>query len=335
MTGLMNRRDVLAGLAGTTVLAGVPFAHAQDNAVRIGTSSVGSVYYVLAVGIGEMIRDIGGINTAVESVGGSSANINALNRDEIDLALVNGFAAWSANNGSFGFRAAVDLRLVLQGQVTTRGLITRVDAGISDPADLEGKTIVGERRALPEIRLILDTMIEHFGLDAGSINIVATTNSNEAYDALAAGSVDAVLAPYSPASAAVERLFAAGLVEPFHLSAPDRDAMIETLPAPIFAGTIPTNAMSGLSRPIELFAMNTYLVARPDLSEETVHTISGTIFDNVDTLASYVSVGRFYTSERVTVSPGLPLHAGTVRYLKEADLWTPEMEAVQSELLHP
>lgn len=332
MTGFVNRRMMVVGLAGAFALAPSGLL-AQSDAIRIGTSSVGSTYYVLAVGMGEMIRDIGGINTAVESVGGSAANINALNRGEIDLAIVNGFAAWSANSGSHGFTAPVDLRLVLQGQVTTRGLITRVDSGIDGPADLEGKTIVGERRALPEIRLILDTMIDHFDLDAGSINIVATTNSNEAYDALAAGSVDAVLAPYSAATAAVERLFATGIAQPFHLSAADRDAMIEVLPAPIFAGTIPADAMSAQSEPVELFAMNTYVVARPDLSDDTVHTIAATIFDNTDKLTSYLSVGRFFTSERVTKSPGLPLHPGTIRYLEDAGMWTSEMEAMQAELL--
>src|SRR5690606_15790707 len=77
MTITLNRRQMLAALGATTALAGMPFsAFAQTQAVRIGTSSVGSVFYTLAIGAGEIIGEYAGINTTVEPVGGSAANIN-------------------------------------------------------------------------------------------------------------------------------------------------------------------------------------------------------------------------------------------------------------------
>lgn len=54
-----------------------PTAWAQQ-AIRIGTSSVGSVFYTIAIGAGEIIQKHAGLNATVEPVGGSSANMRGL-----------------------------------------------------------------------------------------------------------------------------------------------------------------------------------------------------------------------------------------------------------------
>lgn len=52
-------------------------AYAQDS-IRFGTSSVGSTFYVLAVGMSEQTCKHAGLNATVEPLGGSTATINGI-----------------------------------------------------------------------------------------------------------------------------------------------------------------------------------------------------------------------------------------------------------------
>ena len=77
-------------------------ALAQD-AVRIGTSSIGADYYILAVAIGELLAKYEVINATVEPIGGSHANIFGLAADKIEFAIVNASAAYDGFRGAEPF----------------------------------------------------------------------------------------------------------------------------------------------------------------------------------------------------------------------------------------
>lgn len=65
---------------------------AQES-VRIGSSSIGSTFYIIAVAASELVQKHAGISTSAESVGGSTASINAIGAGKIEFALSNAFAA--------------------------------------------------------------------------------------------------------------------------------------------------------------------------------------------------------------------------------------------------
>lgn len=334
MAILVNRRTVLAGLGVTTVLASATSGYGQTGAVRIGTSSVGSTYYTLAVGAGEIIREHAGINTRVEPVGGSAANVNGIDRDIVDIAIVNSFSAYSGYTGTFGFEKRIDLNLMMQGHPSYRYIFVRNGSGIAGPKDLEGKTIVAERRALPELRLIMDALIEHFELDAASMNIVATTESGESIDALRAGSVDAIIMPFSPRAGMIESPMTDGVMSFLPMEESDRDAILEKLPAAFSPVTQPGNDFSNQPDPVHLFALNTYMVCDPELDEATAYGIAKAMYENVEQFGTFHATGKQWTRENAVQKPALPFHPGVIRYLREAGVWTAENDATQERLLN-
>ena len=83
-------------LAVVTILLTIVACDAPDqNAIRIGTSSIGSSYYTLAVAASEIVDEYAQINSTVQAVGGSAPNIFALGNKRIDFAITNSFAAYS------------------------------------------------------------------------------------------------------------------------------------------------------------------------------------------------------------------------------------------------
>ncbi|WP_114965660.1 TAXI family TRAP transporter solute-binding subunit [Alkalilacustris brevis] len=330
-----NRRQVLGGIGAAAAAAALPgsMAFGQPVSLRIGTSSVGSVFYTLAVGAGELIRDKAGINTTVEPVGGSAANVNGIGRETVDLAVTNSFASFSGYNAMHGFNDPIDHRLIIQGQPSYRWIFTRPGAGIESARDLEGRTIIGERRALPELRLVLDALATALDLDIDSMNIVATADTGEAFAAIRAGSVDAFVMPFSPRAGIIEEGMRDRHIQFLHVTPEERDAMLEHLPAAFFPVDQRANDFSNQEEVVPLVSLNTYMIGRTDLDNETVYQVVKTLFEENETFISYHAAARNWTVENTLIPPAVPLHDGVVQYFREIGVWTDEHEAVQQRLL--
>ncbi len=305
-------------------------ASAQD-AVRIGTSSVGSVFYALAIGASEVITKHAGINATAEPVGGSSANIRGLAAKRIEFAIANSFAAFTGFNGTHNFKKPVDVRLLLQGHASLRWILVRKNAGIRSLGDLKGRTIVAKRRALPEIELIWNVMQKHAGV--ADVKTVATTNSPQVYKAFRAGSIDAGLLPFSPRAAAVAKPMQDGVIDFLYLPKSDRDAMLKDLPPMMWGTTLKAGSFRNQSRDVHLIALNTYVLTRPDVSEDTVYRVAKALFENNEEFASYHKTATQYSLDRALRNVPLPFHDGVIRYFREKGLWTEELETNQKRFL--
>ena len=312
------------------VMLSVSPLHAQD-AVRIGTSSVGSVFYTVAIGASEIIVKHAKINATVEPVGGSSANVRGLAAKRIEFALANSFAAFSGYNGTHNFKKPVDVRLVLQGQSSYRWLLVRKGSGVEKLSDLEGRTIVAKRRALPEIELVWDAMRKISGVTG--VKAVATTNSPQAYKAFRAGSIDAAVMPFARRAAAVAKPMQDGVIDFLYLPKERRDAMLAHLPPMMWPATVPKGNFKGQSKDVHLVGLNTYFLARPDVSDEVVYKVAKAIFENTEEFGTYHKAALQWSLDRALNNVPLPFHDGVIRYFKEAGLWTEAHGENQKRLL--
>ncbi|MCC2096457.1 MAG: TAXI family TRAP transporter solute-binding subunit [Hyphomicrobiales bacterium] len=327
----MNSTKYIALGASALVLGMAAPASAQE-AVRIGTSSVGSNFYVNAVAISEVVQKQGKINTSVQALGGSSANVRGLARKKIEFAMANAFAAYSGYFGTYNFKGKkMPVRLVVQGHTNERAFLVRKAANIKSVKDLEGRTMVGKRRALPELALIAEQFQKVNGLK--NLNVVATTNTGEVFKAFAAGSIDAAIVPTGPRAGNVQKAIRDGHVELLKWDAAKRDEMLKNLPDLMFAGTFGPEAFDGHTFDSPVIAMRTYFISAPHVKAEIVYKVSKTIFENTKLMATYQKQLAQWTVENSLKNFSLPYHEGTVRYFKEKKLWTKEHEAKQKKLL--
>ena len=309
-------------------------AQAQD-AVRIGTSSVGSVFYTIAVGASELITKHAKINATAEPVGESSANVRGLGAKKIEFALANSFASFSGINGTYSFKKSgkVPVRLVLQGQASNRWLMVRKGANIKTAQDLKGKTIIAKRRALPEIALVMNAFAKVHGLPADSMKLVSTTNTGQLVKAIRAGSVDAAVMPFSPRAAQVQKPMADGVLDFFYTSDAKRTEMLKHLPPMIWGNTMKKGIFTNMQKDAPVVSLNTYFITRPGVSNDTVYKVTKAILDNNKEFMTYHKAARQYSLKRALVNVALPFHPGAIRYFKEKGVWTAAHEANQKKLL--
>jgi hypothetical protein len=307
-------------------------AAAQD-AVRVGTSSVGSVFYTLAVGVSEIITKHAKVNATAEPVGGSAANMRGLAAKNIEFAIGNAFAAFTAYKGTDTFKKPIDLRLVVQGQPSYRWFVLRKASGIKRVEDLKGKTIVAKRRALPELTLIMDALISVTGLSKGDVKRVETTNTGQVLQALKAGSIDGAVFPFSRRAPHVQEPMTDGMLDFLYVSKDVRDAMLKRLPPMMWDETFKPGVFKGQDKPLHLIGLNTYFLTRPGVSDDTAYKVAKAIYENTKEFASYHRTAAQWNLKRALKNVALPFHNGVIRYFREKGVWTAALDARQKELL--
>lgn len=321
---------LMGAVAVVTILAVGATAYAQSKSLRIGTSSTGSVFYTLAVGLTRMLDKHASISATAEPVGGSSANIFAIAADKVELAITNSGAAYDGLHGNKPFKKPVALGLIAQGQPSYRQIVVRTGAGIDKPEDLSGKTILGRRPALPEVGLITDALIKVYGLK--NVKVVSTTNTGEALKAIKAGTVDAAVLPGSRGAGYLRRLSHDKQI--VFLDIPDDKikTMHAMLPKSLSAGKLPAGVYENQSQPVNVFFLSTYLIADTRTSEDLVYAATKALFEHLPEFHALHRSARNWTLERTLDDPKVPYHRGAIRYFKEKGKWTPALDKLQAEL---
>lgn len=304
----------------------------ERSVARLGTSSVGSTFYIIANGFSNLIQNHAAVNITVEPIGGSYANIFSLQAGKIDYAITNSGAAYDGRYGVPPFKAHSDISLIAQGQASYRFVLVRRDREIQSLEDLDDKILIGRRPALPELSEISSSLVEVANLT--DLKIVSTKNTKESLRHIKSGTVDGMIIPGGTRVPAVVQLFRDELVDPLYIPDDIFDTMKAKVPEYMFTHTFPSGHFEGQQKPFSVFGLNTYLVAAPHASDKDVYLLTKSLFENLEEFGTFHNEAKKWTLGNTLTDPKIPFHSGAVRYFKEQGVWTEELESIQNKLLN-
>ncbi|GAB7389175.1 TAXI family TRAP transporter solute-binding subunit [Bacillaceae bacterium] len=305
----------------------------EKLSVRIGTSSSGSPFYALTVGMMELINKNTSMTSTVEPVGGSDANVFALEANKIEMAMLNSLSAYNGYYGQPPFQKPVDIQLVAQGQASYRQIVVTTKSGIQRVEDLAGKKFVAIRPALPEIELMANALLEAYKIPKDKVTFISTVDTKEVMEALNIGSVDGAIIPAGLNSADLTQLFQEGKVRFLSIDEEKSDQMLKNLPGAFFKAVIPKGTYKGQDQDVNAFAFRTYLVAKGDLPEQVVYDVTKAIMGHQEEFAAIHNLAKEWTVENTLQDPKIPFHPGAIRYYKEIGEWNGKMDELQASLL--
>ena len=331
----MRKAVRLASAALAASLAGIAAPHgpaqAQD-AIRLGTSSIGSTNYILAVGMSQLVRKHAAIDATVEPLGGTTAIIDGLGAKKVDFAMVSAGAAFDGAHGNAPFRRAVPVGLIAQGRSSMRFVLVRRDAGIRSVADLAGKTMIGKRRSLPDLELIANALLDVHGVPKDKVKFVETVETAQATAALRAGNVEAAVYPGRLDTPPLQELFRDKVVDFLDIPEATMRNLVAKLPKYFYLAKVPAGNFQNQPKEWISPALNTYLVARSDAPEELVYKVTKAIMGNPAGFAAYHVEGSDWTVANALAEPKLAFHPGAIRYYKEIGAWQPVHDQLQASL---
>jgi hypothetical protein len=302
-------RHLLLPLCALPVL--LPFS---SQALTIGTGPLNGVYYPTGGAICRVLNAdhaLRGDSCTVQNTQGSMANLKALAKGEVQLALVQSDVLHHALHGTGPFSgqgANNELRSLFRLYQESLTLLAASDSGITTLADIEGKRVYPGNSGAGE-QITSQALMVAMGWQPGQFAAYQLKSSSEPLEGLCDGSLDAAFVVAGHPSLAVGDLVSRCKVRLIPIEGEQIDKLLKQHPY-YQRSRIAANLYRGQTTAINNIGMSAELVALASLPDPIVRTVRDTLRARVKQFSRLHPALSKVTPEQLQAHTELPLHAG-------------------------
>ncbi|MDR0823312.1 MAG: TAXI family TRAP transporter solute-binding subunit [Endomicrobium sp.] len=289
----------------------------------VAGGSIGGNFYVMGAGIAQILNNHAGKDFlfTAEATGGGTANATMLENGQAELGIVMTSSLYESLQGSAswtGGKKYSKLRGVAAIYPSWLTIYTLKSSGIKSLKDFKGKRIgLGSKGAA------MDSIFRDFLKEQ---KIVPAQIHNDGHGATATalnnGVIDAALLFSYPPFPAIAELESSKELYFVPLTASEQNALVKKYPF-YSKDAMPVGSYKGATKNVDGVSEWNMLVSSSDLSADEVYLITKTLFENQKDLIAIHKSGQFLTPQNA-LKFNIPLHAGTIRYLKEVGVKVPQ-----------
>ena len=303
---------------------GVP-VWAEQTFVTIGTGGVTGVYYPTGGAICRLVnkkRKEHGIRCSTESTGGSVFNLNTIRTGDLDMGVAQSDWQYHAYHGSSKFKdkgANRELRAIFSVHPEPFTVVARADSGIRNFGDLKGKRVnVGNPGSGQ--RGTMEVLMKASGWKMSDFELASELKSSEQSMALCDNKIDAMVFTVGHPSGSITEATTSCDSVLVNVTGSAVDKLV-TENDFYRTATIPGGMYNGNPNDIKTFGVGATFVTSTRTPANVIYQVVKAVFDNFDTFRKYHPAFRIL-DKRQMIKDGLsaPLHAGAVKYYKEAGL---------------
>lgn len=307
-------------------------AEAKTYRINIATATTGGAYYPIGNAMAQIwSKNIKAVQRAsAQSTAGTPQNVELMQDEEVQVAIGQTGICYYAFTGTGTYEGQTPYK-EMRGMFTLYPNIMHwvagSESGIKSVADFKGKRFVpGQVASATEVNS--REMMEPFGLnymkDRGETNVTADyLGYNEAVDLMKNAQTDgAHIAGGVPTAAVLDVLSSgAGYLIPLEK---DKVAAISEKYPWYFPFTIPAGAYSNQDEDVQTVAVANILFTDVRQDEELIYQLTKATFEFHDDLVAAHKATEYNVLENALNGMPIPLHKGSIRYLKEMGVNVPE-----------
>ena len=314
----------LAVAAGAYFAAGSP-AVAQQKFITIGTGGVTGVYYPTGGAICRLVnkgRKTHGIRCSVESTAGSVYNLNTIRAGELDMGVAQSDWQYHAYNGTSKFSDAgpnKGLRAVFSVHPEPFTVVARADSGVKDFKDLKGKRVnVGNPGSGQ--RGTMEVLMQAMGWKMKDFSLASELKSAEQSQALCDNKVDAIIFTVGHPNGSIQEATTSCDTVLVSVTGAQVDKLVKDN-SYYRVATIPGGMYRGNPKDVKTFGVGATFVSSTNTEADTVYHVVKAVFENFDDFKRlHPAFGVLKKEQMVKDGLSAPLHAGALKYYKEAGL---------------
>ncbi len=314
----------VAGLLLSATLSSSAMA-VETTYVSIGTGGVTGVYYPTGGAICRLVnknRKKTGIRCSVESTGGSVFNINAIRAGELEMGVAQSDWQYHAYNGTSKFKDAgkfEDLRAVFSVHAEPATLVVRADSGIKNFGDLKGKRVnVGQPGS--GTVATYDVIAEAYGQKRSDLKLASELKSSEMGQALCDNKIDAYFILVGHPAGLIKETTTTCDARIADIHGPEVDALVKDNAYYRYA-SVPAGMYTGNPEAAKTMGVGATFVSSAKVPEKVIYEVVKAVFENFDDFRKlHPAFKNLKKTEMVSASLSAPLHAGALKYYKEAGL---------------
>jgi hypothetical protein len=320
----MQKGIKLLAVTALALTIGVP-VWAEQTFVTIGTGGVTGVYYPTGGAICRLVnkkRKEHGIRCSTESTGGSVFNLNTIRAGDLDMGVAQSDWQYHAYHGSSKFKdkgANKELRAIFSVHPEPFTVVARADSGIRNFGDMKGKRVnVGNPGSGQ--RGTMEVLMEALGWKMSDFALASELKSSEQSMALCDNKIDAMVFTVGHPSGSIKEATTSCDSVLVNVTGSAVDMLVAENDF-YRTATIPGGMYSGNANDTKTFGVGATFVTSTQTSEDVIYQVVKAVFENFDTFRKFHPAFR-NLDKRQMIKDGLsaPLHAGAVKYYKEAGL---------------
>ncbi len=305
----------IAAIAAIAVATAAPAK--AETFINILTGGTSGVYYPLGVALSQIYTDnVEDARPSVQATKASVENLNLLQegKGEIAFTLGDSLALAVAGNAEAGFPAPLDkLRTIAAIYPNFVQVVASEESGIKTLADLKGKRLsVGAPASGTELNA--RAILAAAGMSYEDLGQVEYLPFAESVELMKNRQLDATLQSAGLGVASIRDLASSVPIVVVEVPAD----VVAAAGAPYMAATIPARTYDGQDADVQTAAVQNYLVTHSGVSDDVAYSMTKTLFENLDAMATAHAAAKDITLEGAAQNPPAPLHPGAERYFKEA-----------------
>ncbi len=293
--------------------------------VTIGTGGVTGVYYPTGGSICRLVnkgKKEHGVRCSVESTGGSVYNINTIRAGELDMGVAQSDWQYHAYNGTAKFKdkgAFKELRSIFSIHGEPFTVVARADSGIKTFADLKGKRVnIGNPGS--GSRGTMEVAMKAEGWDKSVFKVAGELKASEQAKALCDNKIDAMIYVVGHPSGAIKEATTTCDSVIVDVSDSKIAKLVEATPYYKFTD-VPGGMYKGNPDNVKTFGVAATFVTSSKVSEKVIYAVVKSVFENFESFKKlHPAFANLKKEEMIKDGNSAPLHAGALKYYKEAGL---------------
>ena len=316
----MKRASIILSLCMVLAIAGPVVA--KTTFVSIGTGGTGGIYYPYGGGVAELwSKYVKGVKAVAEVTGASVENVKLAHKGETVIGEVMADAAVAGYKGLTKFKGkkhniltmAIMYPNVLQ-------VVTLKKSGITNIEQAKGKNIsTGSPGS--GTNLMAEAVFKALGIPLKSFKD-SRLSFTESANALRDGTIEIGFWCVGPGTSSIMDLATTHDIRVIEFK-PEQAKKIVEYNKTYSAVDLPGSVYRGVDKSVPTVGVMNVIICQKSLDTDLVYKLSKALFEHNDYLCKIHPLAAFTIPENAVKYAPIPLHPGTIKYLKEKGIAVP------------
>jgi hypothetical protein len=319
----MGKISVLLAVAAFFVVSAFAGAAiAKIEFVSIGTGGTGGIYYPYGGGVAELwTKYADGVRAVAEVTGASVENVRLAHRGETVVGEVMGDVAVAGYSGLSKFKGKK--HNILSMAIMYPNLlqvVTLKKSGITDIEQIKGRKISSGSPG-SGTNFMAETVFKALGIPLDSYDD-SRLSFTESANALRDGTIEVGVWSVGPGTSSILDL---ATTHDIHIIGftPEQQQKILAANQQYSGVDLAGGVYNGVDQPVPTIGVWNVMICQSGLSEDLVYKLAKVLFENNDYLVKIHPSAAYTTPENAVNYSPIPLHPGTIKYLKEKGIAVP------------
>jgi TRAP transporter TAXI family solute receptor len=297
-------------------------AMAKTEFISIGTGGTGGIYYPYGGGVAEIwSKHVEGIKAVAEVTGASVENVKLAHKGETVVGEVMGDVAEAGFNGSGKFKGKKhDIQTLAVMYPNLLQVVTLKKSGITNIEQVKGKQIsTGSPGSGTNFMAEAVFKALEIPLDSYKDSRLSFT---ESANALRDGTIEVGIWSVGPGTSSILDLATTHEIHIIGFT-PEQTQKILDFNKNYSGVELAGGLYKGIDQPVATIGVWNVMICQSALKADMVYNLAKALFENNDYLKKIHPSAAYTTPENAVKYSPIPLHPGTVKYLKEKGIAVP------------